>query len=793
MELRLNNSTQNYYLLMMTTLIVLIGAGIYFYWHKGPANIENITSVFEANRYIDAAKKTAHLKAIESMAESDQAREALKKMETLESEISTLNKVAKVESYAALEVGLKEARVELGKLLSYPEQSTVVKVLSNKMSNFENYVTSNNWRTLSRVSGRINSRLSHDQIRSSGFFNHSKLSDLHRSLQSDILMMTNVTNGSVLSQENKNSILTLVQGLETELKMINLYTVQLQVFLQKLNVLQTSYQRWFSQIEPAVSYKRIEFERTSQNILFAFLGLVVIVFAMGALGFIVHGRSKQKNQKTIEKFLVDSIKEGVLPLEGRILEGVSKEYQDEIEKYREYIHKRMSFGSIFQDAMPFSSALLDSNLNVVWANSLFYEHWKFDKNTEESLTWDYLQRFTNLGEDDPVLQAVKENLAGIYSIQVKKGDSEAMPFEMYVSPVEYAGQKRILIIFYPLSSLEQTLADQTKSIVGPIVRTLEALSSGQYNTSFKQKIEKDFTIGGISHVHEKFIKYNQFVNQQKNGLLSEIERLETTIEEFTTMTEKAEGILGSQEQKQRELNKIFQAVKGDIVNIIENRGQLETIYHSTAQASKALLKEEKDLLSISKNASDLLTENTKAFETVSRVRDDFKKLKTEIDEARSRLLQLIDQSLVFQRTDGVNTRVEQSLATVKTEMRSFDKLLNHFAKVSTQLDVGLSKVSMILDHNEAPDLQTLERKFHSMRESIENDMYDASVLVRDGGHRDEQMISSLKDLFDSFQQGKQGLQAVSEVLSARSCFEIDKLKSSENFSPADSESDQARA
>lgn len=342
-----------------------------------------------------------------------------------------------------------------------------------------------------------------------------------------------------------------------------------------------------------------------------------------------------------------------------------------------------------------------------------------------------------------------------------------MPFEMYVSPVEYAGQKRILIIFYPLTSFEQTLADQTKSIVGPIVRTLDALSNGQYNTSFKQKIEKDFKIGSISHVHEKFIKYNQFVNQQKNGLLTEIERLETTIEDYESQVTQLNQFLDASEEKHKDLARQFNDVKADIVNVVENRGQLEAVYQSTSQSSKALLKEEKDLLMISKNASDLLTENTKAFETVSNVRMDFKKLKTQIDDARSRLLQLIDQSLVFQKTEGVNTRVEQSLTTIKNEMRSFDQLLNHFHKVSTQLDVGLSKVSMILDHNSAPDLGELEKKFHHMRESIENDMYDAGLLMRDGEQKDDHMIKSLKMLFSSFQEEKEILKKMEEVLKTK--------------------------
>lgn len=767
MELRLNNSSHHYYLAIMLSLLVLMGSGIYFYWHKGPANIENISNVFEANLIIDDIKKRNPISTIETLANTDQVRQAVRSMDVIQEYINNLHRIAQVSSHEVLDMRFNEAKQELTKLLSYPEQSNVVSVLNNKMISFEYYVSTNNWRTLTRVSNRVLARISPDQRTSNNFFSASKLAQLHNGIEADITLMKNVTTGSVLPTENKNEIINLLEGLETELDMMKNYAVQLQVFNQKMIPFKTSYQKWFSDIEPAVSYKKIEFEKSSKNFLLASLATVAFLLGVIIFGFIVNARAKRNNQKRVEKFLVDTIKEGVLPLHAKGLHGVSKEYQDEIEKYREYIHKRMSFGSIFQDAMPFSSALLDSNLNVVWANALFYEHWKFDKNNDESLTWDYLQRFTNLGEDDPVIQALKENVAGIYSIQVKKDEAQVMPFEMYVSPVEYASQKRILIIFYPLTSFEQTLADQTKSIVGPIVRTLDALTNGQYNTSFKQKIEKDFKIGSISHVHEKFIKYNQFTTQQKNGLLGEIERLETSIEAFETRILEMGKLVESSDEKHRDLARQFNDVKADIVNMVENRGQLEAIYQSTAQSSKTLLKEEKDLLSISKNASDLLVENTKAFETVSNVRVDFKKLKTEIEEARTRLLQMIDQSLVFQKTEGINTRVEQSLTMIRSEMRSFDKLLTYFHKVSTQLDVGLSKVSMILDHNTAPDLHELERRFHQMRENIENDMYDAGLLIRDGEQKDEHIIKSLKFLFNSFQEEKEILKKMEEVLKSQ--------------------------
>jgi len=766
MSFSFSKNVHTYYIAILGCLVTALSFGVYFYWEKGPANIENVTNIYEATLKIDEMKERKEIQAISKMANSDRVREAVRLMDLLKNETSSLQELAPVDSYEQLTESVREAESSLDDLLAYPEQSTVVVVLSNKVNNYEELVSSNNWRTLTRISRRMQAKVSSEQIKSSDFFSYAKLKSLTRSLNQDVDRMMSVTKKSVLSSADKALIITNIESMKTELEMMANYTEGLGAFQAKVSNLSDKYSRWFSQIQPAISLKRIEFERASQNILFAFLGLICFTLMASAFGFVIYGKSKKTARRQWEKSMVKTIRDGLIPLEGNIPEGYSHDFQDEIDKYRGYIHKRMSFGTIFQEAMPFSSILLDSNLNVVWANSLFYDHWHMEvpKGTEEGLTWDFLQQFTNLGEDDPVLQAVKENLAGIYHIQIRKGDVDARPFEMYVSPVEYAGQKRIMIIFYPLASLEQTLSDQTRSLVGPVNRSLEALMIGQYNTAFKQKIEKDFVIAGIPHIHEKFIQYNQFVIQQKTGLLNEIERLENHSDEQSQTLRSLKEEVEGHKQNQREVMGSFNEVKDDIISVVELRKKIETIYHNTANASKILLQEEMDLLDVSKNAGELLKENVKAFESVSHVRDDFKDLKINLENSRKHLLQLLDQILVFQKNEGVNTRMEEGLVRVKAEVKQFDKFLQHFSKVSTQLDVGLSKVSMILENNQTPDLSGIEQSFLRSRDNIETDLHDVKVLIENSELKDEQMIHSLKSLFESFRKGAGALADMGQLV-----------------------------
>lgn len=753
MKVHFNRPMQLYYGTVLVLVLCALGYGLYFFWHKGPTNVENINSVFEANLLIDEMKKRDEVGRLRDLITNDRVREAVRLVDGLDREIKTLNQTAAVPNYSVMSADLAQARESLGALLSFPELSTVMLVFSNKINNFESYVSSNNWMTLTRTSRRIQSRVTPERLRSSDFYTLRRLNELSRSFEADFEQMKNVTTNSILSNENKNNILNNLQTFESELQMLRNYTSQLGVFKEHLSQFENSYAAWFSQVEPAIALRRIEFERSSQAVLFSFIALMGFVITTLLGGFILGGVIKRNHHKRVEQFIVGTIRDGLLPIDSKLEFSPSKEFDLELSKYREYIHKRMSFGTIFQEAMPFSSILLDSNLNVVWANSLFYEHWQMAENQVEdgSTTWDYLQQFTNLGEDDPVLQALRYNIAGIYHIQVRRNqEKQALPFEMYVSPVEYAGQKRIMIIFYPLSSVEQTLSDQTKSLVGPVVRSLDALTQGEWNSEFQHRIEKDFDIAGIKNVYEKFVEHFSVFTKEKDSLLLEIEELVNSLSRQKELIASIQGELNDQKKINHETVREFNKVKEDIISIVELRGLIEERYQSTSQASKALMKDEFELLSKAKEVNRLLTENVNAFDTVCKVRDEFKDLRKQVDHYRTEIMQLLDQTMLFVRNEGVEGRIDESLGRIKGEMRNFDRLLDSFGKVSTQLDVGLSKVSLILDRNEAPDIGHIEKKFTDSRELIENDMFDVSRMIADGEFQDQRMIDSLKELYGQF-------------------------------------------
>ena len=772
MNVKFGRSLQTYYAATLLTLVGLVAYGIMYFWNNGPVNIENVSSVFEATLQLDEIKKRNDVKKIWYQVQHDRVRDAVSTLDMLEEDSKKLNSIAGVDSYEAFEENLNSSKKSLNALLSYPELTNIITVLSNKVTNFENFVVQNSWRTLTRVSRRINAKVKPSRTRSPGFFTYKKLRSLWKSVREDIVLMEKVTESSVLSREDKNLILTKAKTLKTEIGMLGKYLKEYSNFRKDFNKTDKTFQSWFKEIEPEISLKKIQFERNSQNMLFSLIGVVALMFAFAAFGFFLYRMNERKNKDEVEKLIVGAIKDGILPTETNYEQSLSPRTREEFDKYREYIHKRMSFGSIFQDAMPFSSLLLDSNLNMVWANGLFYDHWSLDeyKNSEENITWDFLQRFTNLGENDPVLSAVKDDVAGIYNIQVKtKKDDESLPFEMYVSPVLYANQRRIMISFYPLRSIEETLSNQSKSLVGPVARTLDALTTGNFNNEFKEKVKKDFDIAGIDEVWSKFNTYNEFVNTQKNGLLTEIERLENDLYDQFKLVDDVQTVLTEKEALQKVAMNKFSDAKNGIISIVELRNEMETLFQNTVVSSKGLFRDEVSLLAQSQKLTDILGENQKALENVDGVRKEYKKLKGQVDQFKGRMLQLLDQSLIFQKNDSNNYKIEQSLTKIKMEVKSFEKVLTSFSKISTALDVNLSKVSLIMQQCEVPDFTSLQDRMEEARDLIESDMFNVSRLSRNGQVKDEEMITSLKGLYQAFQEGKNKLSEARSLTKENDC------------------------
>ncbi len=746
MKLSFNKSMFVYFCVTTTITVLISGAATFYFWKNGLNSIENVSSFSRAAGKLNSLQEKNVLDKIDNYLKQDQINEAIAMMDLFNKTVKEVHDNFGVENTEQLNQEMGQLKTDLNKILSTTSISSLLHVFRTKVDNFNDFVIQNKWRTLTRISNSMKIRL--NSLKSNNAVVLGKLRNSYVKFSKDINFMESVTKGSVLSNADKNLIVLKLNALRTELNLMKEYLNYYRAYRTSFQKVKETYKSWHASALPLMAQAQFSAEDSTKNVLYIQLGSVVFVilslFAAIGLYSVFEKRVKRK----VEKEVIDLVKDGVIPLEGKMTGEWSQLFKDDIQVYREYIHKRMSFGSIFQDAMPFSSILLDSNLNLVWANSLFFEHWSLDSTEQKKseYTWDTLQRFTNLGENDPVVTAVKENIAGIYQIQVKtEGAESAAPFEMYVSPVEYAGQTRIMVIFYPLRSIEETMRNQMKSVVGPVSRSLDAISKEMFEGEAKDKVLEDFKAAGLDHIFKSFENVSENFLQRKLSFLDEIERLNNKIYELSTRVNQYEVCIGNQEDLQVQTVGDFKNVKSKIIESISLRGDLEAGYENLTSNTKNILDKETNLLSKSGEIIESLNDNRQAITTITKVRDEFKELKSKTDMMRSKISNSIDSI----SRGNVSPEVMNRLAS---EMKSFEEVLQMFSKVSTSLDVGLSKAQIIMDGHEIPTIENEKLEFKTLEESFNSIQSEHLVNMKSLTEKDEELVKSLKGLYTSFQQ-----------------------------------------
>lgn len=760
MSTRMGRSVQFFYVSLILTTMMALAAGSWWFWSKGPSHGSRVAEVFEAGLRMDRLSDAKSVAEISSLVASDQVRLAVKKLSHLEAEAQAVSRIADHKMSDELITSSEKLRLQMHKLIEFPEISSILLVLANKMAAFENYVVQNEWRTLTRLSRRVNARLEPAKLRSPGFFQYSKLLQTVGGVREDVAQMKSVTTHSVLSQNDKNAIINRLSTMDSELDMLNRYVDAYQTFSPAYATFKSLWSDWTALASPSLARSRLEQERVSQWILYGVVGLLSFLMIGMAMGIALSKRERNRMSKAWEHETVQLLRDRLLPTDGVESKDWSRDFALEFSKYREYVHKRMSFGTIFQEATPFGAFLLDSNLGVVWANDLFWKCWNLDnKNeSENNVSWDYLQSFTNLGEDDPVILALRQGIAGIYQIQIKaQGQEETAPYEIYVSPVDYAGQTRVMIFLYPLHTVEESLAEQTKSVVGPAIKALESISAQEFEGEARDRLESQFVSAGIEDLFGQFKIFNSHLGDRVDSLEGEINYLRAELDMNKAKLQQAQAEASNGIASVDRTLISFESVKESLITSIDYRYELERLYTDTVTTAKVLFKDEEELLNGSMSVHSLLEENQKASASMAKTREKLREIKHDFEEGRSRLNQSVDQALVFTKRDQNGGALEAPLHKIRGELRGFDQAQVNLGQVLKTLDVSLSKMEMILEDHKAPDFTAFKRDFDEARARIEGDMFKVGKLGREGELTDERVVAALQKLFADFQNSRKVL------------------------------------
>lgn len=753
----LGKITHYYYLTILCIFSAIITFGIYFYWSNGPVNIENINNIFNASSKIEQIRNSKGLKPVLSLVKKYKVRPAIKKLEKLNIQTKSFGSDFDIQTYEDFQNEMKTVKKRLYTLLSYPEINSVFIVLLKKISKFENFVISKNWKTLTRISKRTRTKIA---IGKSTIHSARRMNKLVVSTTKDINMMASLTKSSILSKADKDQVLTKLDALKVEVNMLGKYLKSVTKFNRDFKLSNSSFDIWVNELAPYISLKKIDFERHSQNFLFALVIFLSLSLLSILLGLYIFKSERSKNKNRMEDLILDVVKDTLVPLEANLKHEMSEEFTKNLEKFREYLHKRMSFGSIFQDAMPFASILLDSNLNMVWSNSIFCETWGITSTeaAEGNITWDYIGQYTNLGVTDPILCALEDQIGGIYQIQFKRKTGEGtIPYEMYVSPVSYAKQNRVMIIFYPLRGAEETLKNQTQSLVGPISRTLDAFSTGQFDEEFIQKVQKDFDIANIENVFEKFTVLDKLQKEERDSFTFTINQLESDNQDFR----KALSDITLINDEEKELHNItknhFVGTKNSIVDSMGLKQELEELLLASLNNNDISIDHETRSLSLLKNAYFHIDKLSQSMNKANETQKELQEVKNSLAQVRSRIVSGIDTVRAKKQTD-------YTMSKLQDDFLEFEKFMRTFSKIVINLDANLNHSNMSEGEFNALDIEGYDEQLLVNREDLHRLRCVGEQIMGNAQLKEEGMVESLGHLYSSFKDSRQKSLEVNPLL-----------------------------
>lgn len=719
----LKNFTRFYQVSMVLLMLVTLGS-IFYFWKQGFIDGSRSQDLHEASFLLDSFASKEQFSEVKLLIEQENPKAAIQKIKSFEAELETIDKQVSVDEFERLEKDLQVLKSASAKLIAFSKTDQVVSVFSKKLDSFSIYVKENHWKTLTRLSERVSSNIS-------GHLNKKKLSKLADSIINDFDSMTKITENSVLARKDKSQIISRITNLKIEMDMLKNYSDQKSKFLKDFSGTEKSLNRWIEKVSPAITLSKLEIQEVGRYYVMAMLGILLLISSIFFGSFIFNSWFSKRESNKLEASLEKIVTDGFVGGDVGQFKDLSQNFQKYAFKMSNYIDKRMSYGSIFQDSLPFSSILLDQNLKVVWSNQQFCSDWEIneDEIKKDYMSWDYLNKLTNIGSDDPVLEALKNNVAGIYQIQIKPHDeAEVRPFEMFVSPVKYKNEKRIMLFFYDLTNLEATISEQAKSIMNPVKQSLNLLRQGKFSSS--EQLEYEFKIADINDIYESFIQLNSQIIDRGQDSHEEIKQLSQTLNDYDRRL--SEVVVSNDENISIGKSNIeaLKSFKENVIGLSELSQKLirsslkgtDVIHTNMAALNSAISKVD--------NTKEFMQEFVTSFPKFDEIKDQVKAEKIAIQDSRSKLGHEISQlSMLMKRTEGSSgiEKLTRTLDKMMTTFNEFNSRSEALDKKLAQLDIAISKTQMILTTGETK-ISQLESNSEKQQLSFSNQ--EASILIK---------------------------------------------------------------
>lgn len=670
---------------------------------------------FDVQSYVDTVEKSAELDELKERLKEIEENFHAYRVKSIYEDVKNVSKrvdaITKSESSHNDKINVdskKKYESNYDKLVSLPALNELMRVFQSRLNSYYEFVLTNRWPTLSRISRKMTDRFEGIQQKNKARYNYQLTRNSLKLIKGEINQLELVTTRSRLKDGEKKAILSRVEPMKKELNQIVRYLRLFNQFENNTKNYFKSLNSWAVATAPIFEQRKLEFHSEANDQFYYLIGFGVLCLMFAGFGIYLFKREEKHNQAGAQKNILSMVRNEVLNENHQNSVALfDEEFQGEIQNLKKYSQKRMKLGKVLNVTSPFPMFILDQDLQITWANKHFKNLFSLNDNFE--ITWDYFRKNTNLGDSDPINAAIVKDVAGIYQIQLRTiQDDKPMPFEIYVSPTSEYDEKRVVVWFYNLQSLQDTMTDQAKSIVGPVSRMLDNLLSDQYSKDFEQSIKSDFSIAGIDELFGKFKAFTEKMDIQKSQLLNYIDSLEEEVFDLSKGLNQFNDNLKDVDIKHREISKYIDKVKNNFIKIVnynEKIDEIERSMFSSSEKQTAIMNLVQQNL---QNFFDFIQSVSKFENSLGEIRDGQK--------SATEYVSLV--KLLMKKVQRSNNKLEAFEENFEEMTENLALIEKQFTRGQKSCDVLISKLDILVKGLPSQDLLSTKNDYMNVYDDI---------------------------------------------------------------------------
>lgn len=643
---------------------------------------------FKLRNKLETIRAKNPFKTIHRSLESVQTNDAHDKLSKLNKSMQSLESELGIKRGDELDKIFHEHNILIQEAAAFSKPKELIQTLSDKVTRLESLATTRRWGNLTKMSQRMKARLGQLQI------NARVESPLVRFMDSDLTAMTSLIKGSTLEEKDKNEVLRQLEGIRQEISMLLDLHQSRKGFTDLIDRADVAVGRWAARADMAVGTLKHRAHEAVLNSLHHLWAIGVFLTLGWFLVGVLWAMAKRSQQKMQDDNLLELLMEGVLSDRPVWQKLTGPARRDELQHAMRIIRKRMALGEDFQAAMPFASVLINHELKLIWGNTLFCEQFGIDEQelSHEFNSWESIVARLAGPEADPVKEALENCAPGTWQVKWQMEDGVAIPLEMHVSPIEGKKHNKVLVAFYPMAMMQDAIQSQAQIVMAPVRLALDALENENWSIETERNLAPQWQQVGLSHDWEKLSRTIHRMDQARNDILLQAQRLENekhdqmkTIADLSLVLEQRGLAMRAQMQSLKD-------VRDSLVSLDQLGADLGMEHAALLTSARTLMKRFDHIYEASRSLSDRMGQAKDAVSQLEKTKLAYRQGKQDLQETKQEMVQL--HNAFINALPEMDSKAQELAGDMKDALMKLDRAISQLDNKMTGFDVQITKLAM---------------------------------------------------------------------------------------------------